>query len=225
LLLEDCRAGDDAAVPGHRDPTVLFDLGNVLVRLDFERGLSSLRRLAPGRVPASLDEASLFFSEHSLACNSGRISAEQFLDRLGRQLGNGELSRARLAEAWCDIFERWPRMERLAEQVLSLGHRAFLLSNTDPLHFAFLRERIPVLSRLDGLFLSYEAHRLKPDPTFFSDALERFGLEAGRCLYLDDKEANVLAARSVGLRAAVVRPDPAEAVELLRANGVEVDAA
>lgn len=205
-----------------RPPTVLFDLGNVLVRLDLARGLEHLRRLAGARVPASLAEAAVFFSEASLACNRGALTGEEFLARLHEQLGRPPVARAALAEAWRDIFIPWPEMEALAEAVLAAGHRAVLASNTDPIHFAWLRERIPVLGKLTGLHLSYDAGVNKPDPAFFRGLLERFELAAEACVYLDDRPEHVAAARSVGIRAEVHDGDVARARAFLRASGVAV---
>ena len=45
---------------------------------------------------------------------------------------------------------------------------------------------------------------------------DRLGVEPGDCLFLDDNEANVLAAREAGMRAEVFR-DPAQVRELLAA--------
>ena len=179
-------------------PTVLFDLGNVLVRLALERGVEQLQALAGPSAPAGLDAARVFFDEAALACNKGELAPDAFLEELGRLLG-GALARERLAEAWCTIFDPYPEMEALAGEVLDLGHRAYLVSNTDPLHFAHLWPRIPVLRRLSGLHLSYEVRLLKPDPAFMRAALSRFGLDPARCAYLDDRPENVRAAEGLGV--------------------------
>ncbi len=180
-------------------PAVLFDLGNVLVRLDLERGLSRLRALAEPRASGSLDAAHLYFSEASLACNRGDLGPDAFLGHLRTQLGRRDVSQDALAGAWCDIFDPYPEMEALADEVLQLGHPAYLASNTDPLHFAHLKPRMPVLGRLTGLHLSYEARHIKPDPAFFEAALARFGLDPKRCAYLDDRPEHVAAARGLGI--------------------------
>jgi len=41
----------------------------------------------------------------------------------------------------------------------------------------------------------------KPDVAIFRLMLERFKLDAGQTIYIDDVEANIVAARQVGLRA------------------------
>jgi FMN phosphatase YigB (HAD superfamily) len=83
---------------------------------------------------------------------------------------------------------------------------------------------MPVHGRLDGLFLSYEAGFITPDPAFFTQALARFGLDPRGCLFLDDRADNVEVARSVGLRAFQIRGDAQEAERFLRAEGVALAA-
>lgn len=205
-------------------PIILFDLGNVLVHLDLPRGLGYLRRLAGSRAPADLRGAEVFFGAPSLACNQGTLAPMDFLAALARQLqlpfpGAAEALRA----AWCDIFTPWPEMEALADEVLAAGHRAYLASNTDPIHFAFLRERMPVLGRLDACFLSYEARLLKPDPEFFRALLAQHQLAASECVFLDDRPDNVAAAVSVGIRAEVHSGDVSRARAFLREAGVGIE--
>lgn len=199
-------------------PTVLFDLGNVLVRLDLARGLEHFQRLAGPRAPATLEKAQLFFSEASLACNRGELSPEAFLQTLARQLGEPEVPPARLVDAWCDIFTPWPEMEALADEVLGRG-RAYLASNTDPIHYSFLSLRMPVLRRLTGVHLSFEAKVTKPDGRFFTLLLDRFGLRAEDCVYLDDSPAHVAAAGSLGIRAHLHQGDVAAARRFLEDSG------
>ncbi len=207
-----------------RTPTVLFDLGNVLVRLDLPRGLSRLQSLAGASAPGSLESAALHFGDASTACNRGDLPPEAFVAALARQLGapDSPTLRSSLVEAWCDIFTPWPEMEALADEVLAAGHAAYLASNTDPLHFAFLELQMPVLRRLTGLHLSYEARVMKPDPAFFAGLLERFALRSADCVYLDDRAEHVKAARGVGIRAAVHDGDAAKARAFLREAGVQL---
>ena len=89
-------------------------------------------------------------------------------------------------------------------------------------HFALLREQMPVLRRFTDLHLSYEVRAAKPDPRYYRLALERFGLDGEQCLFVDDREENVRAARALGIRSVIHRGDVAEVRAFLRANGVEI---
>lgn len=202
--------------------SVLFDLGNVLVKLDLERGLAHLKRLVGDRAPATLEVASVFFSEVSLACNRGEITSEQFLTTLRQALNAPEVPLNLLAEAWCDIFIPWPEMESLADEVIAAGHPTYLMSNTDPIHYGFLANRIPVLRRFTAINLSFESRFLKPDPRFFTDAISRYHLEPADCAYLDDRADHVESAMSVGIPSMVHRGDVEEARAFLQSRGVNI---
>jgi FMN phosphatase YigB (HAD superfamily) len=204
-------------------PAVLFDLGDVLVHLRFDRGAATLRRLAVDP-DLAIDAARTFLGEHALAYNAGQVTPEDFVRGLARAVGQPETPQGLQAcrEAWCDIFDPWPEMQSLAHEVLDAGHPAWLLSNTDPLHFAYLHERTPVLSRLTGLCLSYELRLAKPDPEYFRSALERVGLPATDALFIDDRPDNVAAARGMGLRSHLHTGDVAAVRTFLTDHGVRL---
>jgi HAD superfamily hydrolase (TIGR01509 family) len=200
---------------------VLLDLGDVLVHLRFARGLTRFRQLAGPHHPLLADPTSFYVGPRTWGLGSGEQEPRAFFAELSRELGV-ELPYAAAAEAWADIFDPWPEMEALAAEVLDAGHPAYLLSNTDPVHFASLQGRMPVLGRLTGLHLSYEVGFNKPDPRFFEGALARFALDPARCVYLDDRPDNVAAAEALGIPGFVFHGDPAEARAQLRERGVAI---
>jgi 2-haloacid dehalogenase len=58
-----------------------------------------------------------------------------------------------------------------------------------------------VFDLFDGIVVSAEIGMVKPDPAVYRYLVERFGLEAPSCLFVDDVEANVGAASSIGMQA------------------------
>ena len=48
------------------------------------------------------------------------------------------------------------------------------------------------------ILLSGDVKVIKPDPRIFQTLLERIGRSAGECLFIDDSEANITTARSLG---------------------------
>lgn len=203
-------------------PAVFFDLGDVLVHLQLERGLARFAELAGRTLAHVRDTAAVYHGDWAHACYAGEVSTDAFLRGLAVQLGCPDLPLPLAREAWCDIFEPWPEMEALAGAVIDAGHPTYLLSNTEPLHFSLLRERMPVLGRFTGLHLSYDVRAAKPDARYYRLALERFSLRGEDCLFVDDREENVEAARREGIRSVLHRGDVAEVRAFLRANGVEI---
>jgi putative hydrolase of the HAD superfamily len=76
-----------------------------------------------------------------------------------------------------------------------------LLSNTNDLHFRFIRERYPLLRHFDAFVLSYEVKAAKPDPRIYAAAIEAAGCAPHECFFTDDVEAYVDGARRAGIHA------------------------
>ncbi|WP_199429333.1 HAD family hydrolase [Qaidamihabitans albus] len=108
----------------------------------------------------------------------------------------------------------WSRIEPSSMALLAglaeAGSPLALLSNA-PRSFARFAERQPWTRHFRHLLFSGDVGIAKPDAEIFELLTSRIGAEPGDCLFLDDKQANVDAARAVGLRAQrwVGAPDPA----------------
>ena len=53
----------------------------------------------------------------------------------------------------------------------------------------------------DGGVFSCYVQLIKPDPEIYRTLLEKYGLQAEECLFIDDREDNVVAARELGMQA------------------------
>lgn len=101
------------------------------------------------------------------------------------------------------------------------GHRLFYLSNM-PRPFADHLERTHAfLSLFESGVFSGRVQLGKPDRAVFELALQRFGVEAADCVFLDDHLVNVEVARTVGM-SAVPFTDAAQARADLRALGLDL---
>jgi len=52
--------------------------------------------------------------------------------------------------------------------------------------------------------MSYTVHLAKPDPAIYQTLLDRYGLKAEECVFLDDTVRNVEAAQALGIAGIVV---------------------
>jgi 2-haloacid dehalogenase len=110
-------------------------------------------------------------------------------------------------------LERWDEMlagtipgtvEVLAE-LRETGVPLFALSNWSTETFHLARERYEVLGWFEGTLISGEVGMTKPDPGIYRVFLERFGLRAAACAFVDDRSANVETARALGFPAVLFR--------------------
>jgi HAD superfamily hydrolase (TIGR01509 family) len=174
-----------------------LDLGNVLVRVDhyrFCRRLAGLAGLSPEEVYARV-----FASDLEPGFDTGRLSSEEFHQRVTAHFGVS-LPFPRFAEWWNDIFDP---MEGMEDLVARLARRCplYLISNTNPLHFAYIRERYPLLAHFRHFVLSYEVGSRKPEAGIYQALIRATRTPPARCLFVDDKPEFVAAAQSHGLLA------------------------
>ena len=83
--------------------------------------------------------------------------------------------------------------------------------------------QITFLEEMDGGIMSYREGLIKPDPAIYRLLLERYGLNAQECVFLDDSPANVEAAVRLGIRGIQVKSQEQamrDLQELLRKENV-----
>jgi 2-haloacid dehalogenase len=79
------------------------------------------------------------------------------------------------------------------------GVRLYALTNMETHTYPVRRERFDFLRWFEGTVVSSEVGIVKPDPRIFLLLLERYGLEAGSTLLIDDSARNIAAARALGM--------------------------
>ncbi len=185
------------AEAGEQRPLHVFDLGGVLVDVDFERFVQAVLARDSGAEPARL--RAFCAGPRKLALDRGRVTPLAFLDALVRELAPAAGPADSLLDAWTDIFLPVPRT---AEVLGSLAARSelWLLSDTDPAHFARILDDFPCVRGFHRFLLSYVRGMVKGEPGAFEPLVEQ--AHAGRRLrFYDDRPGNVDAARAAGLDA------------------------
>lgn len=172
-----------------------LDLGNVLVKVDHYRFCRRLAHLA-GLTPEEV-YALIFESDLEPAYDTGRLTTEEFHHRLRDQF-NVDLPFFLFSDWWTDIFSPLPEMEETVRH-LAPRYPLFLVSNTNPLHFAYIKERYAFLACFRGFILSFQVGSRKPEAAFYRALLASCGLPPHQCLFVDDKLPFVRAAQSHGL--------------------------
>ncbi len=178
--------------------TVIFDLGNVIIPFDIERGYAALRTCCP-HSPAQI--ASRVRATGIVPqLEAGQVSPRDFVRRFSDALGV-EIGYDQFCELWSRIFLTG---EIVPESLLAALHRRYrllALSNTNAIHFETVRARYPILKHFDDCILSFEVGAVKPDPRIYRIALARAGCLPGECFFTDDVTSYVEAAKREGMEA------------------------
>ena len=98
-----------------------------------------------------------------------------------------------------------PGMEDLVRDLKKRGYGLYGLTNWSRETFPLVRDRYPVLGLLDGMVVSGEEMTAKPGPALYRILLERYGLRADECLFIDDNPVNIAGGEAVGIRGLVFR--------------------
>lgn len=177
--------------------TVVFDLGGVLIDWD-PRYL--YRQLLPTdeAIEAFLDEVG--FPGWNHAVDAGRSTWADAVDALsGSHPHHRHLIEAypsRFAETLGGPIEGSVEVLR---ELHDLGLRLLGLTNWSAETFPVALERFDFLDLFDDIVVSGAERVAKPDPEIFALLVRRHGLDPSRTLFVDDKQANVDAARRAGL--------------------------
>jgi len=81
------------------------------------------------------------------------------------------------------------------------GIPMLVLSNMQHACWDWLRANHPIYALFAGCVISAEVGLIKPDPAIYRHLTDRFSLQPGDCLFIDDMAVNVEAARAVGWQA------------------------
>ena len=97
-----------------------------------------------------------------------------------------------------------PGMRGVVESLKKKGYGVYGLSNWSAETFVpFVRDKYPVLKLLDGYVVSGFEKVKKPDPRLYHILLDRYGLKADECLFIDDSPDNIAAGEALGIRGIV----------------------
>lgn len=78
------------------------------------------------------------------------------------------------------------------------GYNLYYISNTNDIDYDTIMKNHPILHEFNGGLASHLVHLRKPDHRIFQLLLDRYGLKAEECLFVDDLEANTAAAAELG---------------------------
>jgi putative hydrolase of the HAD superfamily len=184
---------------------LLFDVGGVVVRIDFGQVFTRWAAHAvcdPARLRQRFSQDAPY-QRHE----RGEIAVADYFASLRTSLGIN-LDDARLLDGWNTIFiEEMPGISALLAR---LGPRIpiYAFANTNHAHAAHLLTQFaPVLGHFRKVFTSCTIGLRKPEPAAFDYVVREIGVPAGRVLFFDDTLANVDGARACGLQAVHVTSD------------------
>ncbi len=209
-------SAEPALKPGSAD-ALLFDLGRVVIDIDFSKVMASWAGHA-GCTPAELSRR--FATDETFRRHeTGLASDAEFFAALRNTLGV-ELSDAQFLEGWNAIFAG--EMPGIGALLARAARRLplYAFSNTNPPHVEhFSKAFADVLGHFTEIFLSSSIGLRKPDAAAYDHVIQAIGVPAERIVFFDDLAENIEGARSRGLTAIHVT-SPDDVARALSALGI-----
>ena len=175
--------------------TLVFDLGGVLIDWD-PRHL--YRKLIANEDDITIFLAEICNSEWNVKQDAGRALAEATAERVALFPEKKSLIEA--------FYDRWEEMlggeitetVEILREFKTRGEPLYALTNWSGETFPIALQRYEFLQWFDGTLVSGDEKLAKPDPAIFHLLLNRYGLHAQDCLFIDDSKTNIEAAIKIG---------------------------
>lgn len=184
---------------------LIFDLGNVIVDIDYKRSLELIRQELPSSHHHLLED--FYKTEFHHNYEKGKIDSLTFRQEVNAYFGQ-EWEDEHVDFLWNSLLGKIP-VERLELVKRVREHyQVGVLSNTNMIHIHAVNSILwrdhglqnfdPVF---DWVFLSHEMGLSKPQPEIYEKMLTDLGTSPERVVFFDDLAPNVAAAKEIGIQA------------------------
>lgn len=177
---------------------IIFDVGKVLVDVCWDEIMQELG--FEGEILTRVSNATVrsdTWSEY----DRGKWSDEEILDAFIANAPELEREIRLFMEHEPETIREFPYAKDWVKSFKDKGYRCYILSNYPRITYENTCQERGFEEFVDGAIYSYQVHMIKPEPMIYQTLLERYGLCPEECVFIDDKLANVEAARKLGIHA------------------------
>lgn len=179
---------------------IIFDIGDVLVKSNYHEYF--LSKGYDEDTALQLEKAT-FFTPVWKELDRGVWSFDEII---GGFVKNAPQLEAQLRTVFDDMdgfIKMYPYATEWITKLKASGVSVYCLSNISDKICRDCAKDMAFLKYTDGYVLSYEEQLIKPDPAIFRLILKKYGLAASECIFIDDIEENILAAKALGIHGIV----------------------
>lgn len=182
---------------------IIFDLGVVLLDLDFEGANEEFKKIGLTNFNDfySKVHANNFFFDFE----TGKISNDLFIGKIKEFIGRDVDDNA-IKNAWNTIIKGFPNRKIEFIKTISRQYNIFMLSNTNKIHAEkyedlFLRDAGKNLeSYFKGVYYSHTLGHRKPSQEAFTAVLAENNLVPEKTIFIDDIEENLKPAELLNIK-------------------------
>ena len=198
---------------------LVFDFGNVLIEWN------------PAKISATFVEedrkrikAAIFDSGFWAQTDTGQLTLEVAIQAAQTLLDS---SYSATVEAifthWYETVDVYHQLQEKIFEWAQLGYGIYILSTTSEIFYAVENAGLlPMTKVLTGKILFYEVGCAKPDKSIYQKLLGQYALQANQCVFIDDLQINLDAAKSLGFETILATSEQQNIIaieELLKKKG------
>ncbi|MGB1104382.1 MAG: HAD family hydrolase [Crocinitomicaceae bacterium] len=207
--------------------TILFDLGGVLLNLDYQKTIDAFISLGIEdfkQLYAQAAQTALFDD-----FETGKISSEKFMNGI-REISGISLSDNQIQSAWNAMLLDLPKHRVDLLKALSKHYQLLLFSNTNAIHLDAFRKiiedqygnRFLLEDLFEGTYYSHLEGVRKPNKEAFLHVLRKKGLQPEDVLFIDDSIQHVEGALAIGVNAHhLVKGEVRELLKSIGIHGID----
>lgn len=178
------------------DKIVVFDVGAVLI--DWNPDYLYRKLIIDDAERAHFFE-NVCTREWNVLQDGGRTWADGVAERIAKFPGHADLIRA-YDTRWTEMISGAVHdVVAIKAELRAQGIPTYAITNFSSEKWVIAQENYPFLKEFDGVIVSGDEKLLKPDPRIYHVLLNRYGLDAASCFFIDDVPANIEAAKAVGM--------------------------
>jgi putative hydrolase of the HAD superfamily len=189
---------------------IVFDFGGVIVDINRDAAVRRFKEAGIDNIEELIDpyrQKGIFRK-----IEDGSLSREDFYAEICRMTGKN-IDPKDIDQGWLDFLMPVEQAKLDYIATLRTKYKVLLLSNTNDIVMSWaLSEKFssagkPLDYYFDELYLSYKMGCMKPDAAIFNIMTELSGIAPSATLFIDDSEANIATAKSLGFQTFLFRPE------------------
>ena len=174
---------------------IVFDAGKVLVYFEPDWLLDYLGYDEETR---QVLKEKLFFDPIWEEADRGVLSKEELVQACIDQIPDYEDEIRSIYKNIGQTLEIMPYTMEWLKDLKERGHRLYLISNYGEELYEQTEHKLEFLPYMDGTIFSYQHKMIKPDLEIYRKLLEEYHLDASECVFIDDRQENIDAAKKMG---------------------------
>ena len=174
---------------------IVFDVGKVLVTFEPRK---YLEQLGYDETTVEAVMRAVFLSELWLENDRGNLTITELEKGFVANAPEYEVQIKHAFQNVGEIIELMPYAMDWIKELKKQGYHLYIISNYGESTYQQTEHKLKFLPYMDGAIFSYRHKMIKPDREIYELLLERYGLKAHECVFIDDCFENVEGARKVG---------------------------